>query len=153
MQKNEIFVDLLERMTVLVAANGNVLRSHIDGSLQMKSFLGGNAGTATCLLPLLSLCFSLPLYVCMSVCHSISHCSFPEVHFGLNEDLVIGKEEGRGLLGAVVLDDCSFHENANLTDFDRDRTISMAAISGEVQTLLVCIAAIIHVCACMQIYV
>ena len=89
------------------------------------------------------------MYVCLSVT-LFSHCSFPEVHFGLNEDLVIGKEEGRGLLGAVVLDDCSFHENANLTDFDRDRTISMAAISGEVQTLLVCIA---HVCACMQIYV
>ena len=43
-QKYEIFVDLLERQTVLVAANGHVLRSHIDGSLVMRSFLGGNAG-------------------------------------------------------------------------------------------------------------
>ena len=59
---------------------------------------------------------------------------FSEVHFGLNEDLVIGREEGRALIagGSVVLDDCSFHENANLTDFDRDRTITMAAVSGEV---------------------
>lgn len=43
-QKYEIFVDLLERLTVLVASNGHVLRSHIDGSLVMRSFLGGNAG-------------------------------------------------------------------------------------------------------------
>ena len=43
-QKNEIFVDLLERLTVLVASNGNILRSHLDGSLIMRSFLGGHAG-------------------------------------------------------------------------------------------------------------
>lgn len=42
-QKNEIFIDLLERLTVLVAANGNVLRSHLDGCIQMKSFLAGEA--------------------------------------------------------------------------------------------------------------
>ena len=27
-----------------MAANGHTLRSHIDGSLVMRSFLGGNAG-------------------------------------------------------------------------------------------------------------
>lgn len=56
-----------------------------------------------------------------------------EVRFGLNEDMVIGREEGamRGI-GAVVLDDCSFHENANLSEFDRDRCISIAAQDGEV---------------------
>ena len=107
---------------MLVAANGNVLRSHIDGSLQMKSFLGGNAGRCTCLSVCLLMFF------------------FSEVQFGLNEDLVIGREEGRALLagGSVVLDDCSFHENANLTDFDRDRTITMAAVSGEVCLCYLC---------------
>lgn len=39
--KNEIFVDLLERLTVLFNANGQVLRSEIDGCIQMKSFLQG----------------------------------------------------------------------------------------------------------------
>ena len=58
-----------------------------------------------------------------------------EVRFGLNEDVVIGREEGtmRGI-GAVVLDDCSFHENANLSEFDKDRSISIAAQDGEVST-------------------
>ena len=53
---------------------------------------------------------------------------------------MIGREEGRALIagGSVVLDDCSFHENANLTDFDRDRTITMAAVSGEVCVISVC---------------
>ncbi len=42
-QRCEVFVDLLERLTVLVASNGHVLRSHLDGSLVVRSFLGGNA--------------------------------------------------------------------------------------------------------------
>eukprot|EP00039_Didymoeca_costata_P001126 m.49951 g.49951 ORF g.49951 m.49951 type:complete len:448 (+) comp10641_c0_seq1:128-1471(+) len=40
-RKNEIFIDLLERLTVLFDTNGNVLRSEIDGCIQMKSFLQG----------------------------------------------------------------------------------------------------------------
>jgi AP-4 complex subunit mu-1 len=40
-KKNEIFVDILERITVLLNANGYVLNSCIDGSIQMKSYLAG----------------------------------------------------------------------------------------------------------------
>ena len=39
--KNEVFFDLLERMTVLIGANWSVLRQEIDGAIQMKSFLSG----------------------------------------------------------------------------------------------------------------
>ena len=39
--KNEIFIDLLERLTVLFASNGSVVRAEIDGCIQMKSFLQG----------------------------------------------------------------------------------------------------------------
>lgn len=41
-QKNEIFVDILERITVLMSGNGAVANSAIDGSIQMKSYLMGN---------------------------------------------------------------------------------------------------------------
>jgi len=40
--KNEIFVDILERLNVLFSANGYVLNSSIDGCIQMKSYLSGN---------------------------------------------------------------------------------------------------------------
>lgn len=40
-RKNEIFIDMLERLTVLFGANGAVLRAEIDGAIQMKSFLNG----------------------------------------------------------------------------------------------------------------
>ena len=41
-QKNEIYVDILEKLTVLFNANGFVVNSSIDGTIQMKSFLSGN---------------------------------------------------------------------------------------------------------------
>jgi len=41
-KKNEIFVDILERITVLMSSNGFVINSAIDGSIQMKSYLMGN---------------------------------------------------------------------------------------------------------------
>jgi AP-4 complex subunit mu-1 len=41
-QKNEIYVDIVERLTVLFNASGYVINSSIDGSILMKSFLSGN---------------------------------------------------------------------------------------------------------------
>lgn len=41
-RKNEIFVDIVERLTVLFNSGGQVVNSSIDGSIQMKSFLSGN---------------------------------------------------------------------------------------------------------------
>lgn len=40
--KNEIYVDILERLTILFNSNGYVVNSSIDGSIMMKSFLSGN---------------------------------------------------------------------------------------------------------------
>ena len=44
----------------------------------------------------------------------------------------MGKDDRRNVYGAVVLDDCNFHENAQLDQFDRDRTLSIVAPDGEV---------------------
>lgn len=40
--RNEIFVDILERLNVLFSPNGAVLNFTIDGCIQMKSYLAGN---------------------------------------------------------------------------------------------------------------
>ncbi|OMJ77966.1 hypothetical protein SteCoe_22320 [Stentor coeruleus] len=40
--KNEIFVDVLEKLTVLFNANGYIMNSSLDGCIQMKSFLRNN---------------------------------------------------------------------------------------------------------------
>ena len=40
-KKNEIFLDVVEKLNLLVAANGTVLHSEIQGAVRMKSFLSG----------------------------------------------------------------------------------------------------------------
>merc|ERR1711976_129587 len=40
-KKNEIFLDVVEKLDLLVSSNGTVLRSEILGALKMKSFLSG----------------------------------------------------------------------------------------------------------------
>lgn len=39
--KNEIFLDVIEKLNMLVAASGNILRSEVYGTVKMKSFLSG----------------------------------------------------------------------------------------------------------------
>lgn len=39
--KNEVYVDLLERLTMVFGARGNVVNTAVEGVLTLKSFLGG----------------------------------------------------------------------------------------------------------------
>lgn len=41
LSRNEIYVDLLERISVLFARSGEILNAEVDGFIQMKSFLSG----------------------------------------------------------------------------------------------------------------
>lgn len=94
-QKNEIFVDILERLNVLFSNNGYVLNSTIDGCIQMKSYLAGN----------------------------------PELRLALNEDLVIGRNQGT--YGSVAVDDINFNDCVNLSEFESNRTLSFVPPDGE----------------------
>lgn len=40
-KKNELYLDLVEKLTVLFSAQGNLLRAEIDGYLKMTSYLQG----------------------------------------------------------------------------------------------------------------
>lgn len=42
--KNEIFVDIFEKLSVLFNQNGTIINSQIDGVIQCKSYLRGNPG-------------------------------------------------------------------------------------------------------------
>lgn len=97
-QKNEIFVDILEKLNIIFNNNGYIVNSTIDGCIQMKSYLAGN----------------------------------PELRLALNEDLIIGKKNApANTYGALVLDDVSFHDCVNLSEFDRGRVLSFFPPDGE----------------------
>ncbi len=58
----------------------------------------------------------------------------PELHMALNENLVVGKQGGGGdasAHGAVILDDCNFHECVRLDDFETMRQLCFRPPDGE----------------------
>ncbi|XP_042989784.1 AP-4 complex subunit mu isoform X2 [Carya illinoinensis] len=102
--REEIFVDIIEKISITFSSSGYILTSEIDGTIQMKSYLSGN----------------------------------PEIRVALNDDLGIGKD-GRPTYdyrsssgsGAVILDDCNFHESVRLDSFDSEKTLSLVPPDGE----------------------
>ncbi|KAG6392514.1 hypothetical protein SASPL_146736 [Salvia splendens] len=103
-KREEIFVDIIEKISVTFSSSGYVLTSEIDGTIQMKSYLTGN----------------------------------PEIRLALNDDLHIGRGSvpsfgysGSSGTGAVILDDCNFHESGHMDNFDVDRTLSLVPPDGE----------------------
>jgi len=101
-KKNEIFVDIYERINVTFNSNGYVLNSSIDGTIQMKSYLAGN--------PALKLALNEELVV--------------------GKKAAAGGAVGP-LYGAVEIDDCNFHECVKLDDFETNRIISFTPPDGE----------------------
>ncbi|XP_015576813.1 AP-4 complex subunit mu [Ricinus communis] len=103
-KREEIFVDVIEKISLTFSSSGYILTSEIDGTIQMKSFLTGN----------------------------------PEIRLALNDDLSLGRD-GRSTYGytsssgagAVILDNCNFHESVHLDSFDNDRTLTLIAPDGE----------------------
>ncbi|EOY14845.1 Clathrin adaptor complexes medium subunit family protein isoform 2 [Theobroma cacao] len=97
-RREEIFVDVIEKISVTFSASGYILTSEIDGTIQMKSYLTGN----------------------------------PEILLALNDDLNIGRDYRSSYgSGAVILDDCNFHESVQLNSFDIDRTLTLVPPDGE----------------------
>ncbi|XP_062163924.1 AP-4 complex subunit mu [Alnus glutinosa] len=103
-RREEIFVDIIEKISITFSSSGYILTSEIDGTIQMKSYLTGN----------------------------------PEIRLAFNDDLGIGRG-GRSVYdyrsssgsGAVILDDCNFHQSVRLDSFDMDKTLSLIPPDGE----------------------
>lgn len=55
----------------------------------------------------------------------------PELKLSLNEDIVVKGQGGHNGYGAVVLDDCNFHECVDLAEFGDLRTLSFYPPDGE----------------------
>lgn len=124
-------MDILERLNVLFSGTGYIINSTIDGCIQMKSYLSGN--------PELKLALNSDLVIgkgalvgvrkrggrtrgsefWREIYSQIQIC-FSQVHTG-----------GGSGYGAVVLDDCNFHECVRLDEFESSRTLSFFPPDGE----------------------
>lgn len=102
--REEIFVDVIEKISVTFSASGYVLTSEIDGTIQMKSYLTGN--------PEIRLALN------------------EELSIGRGGRTIHDYSSSSGA-GTLILDNCNFHESVQLDSFDMDRTLSLIAPDGE----------------------
>ncbi|XP_021743662.1 AP-4 complex subunit mu isoform X1 [Chenopodium quinoa] len=103
-KREEIFVDIIEKISVTFSSSGYILTSEIDGTIQMKSYLTGN--------PEIKLALN------------------EDVSIGRGGSSAYGYGNSVGS-GTVILDDCNFHESVHLDNFDLDRTLSLVPSDGE----------------------
>ena len=95
--KNEIFVDIIERLSVVISNEDGkyqIQNSSIDGCIQMKSYLSGNP----------------PLQLALNDDVTIS----------------TEERRQSTMSSSLVIDDAIFHEYADLSDFETSRVISVA---------------------------
>jgi len=100
-KKGEIFVDIVEKLSITFNSSGYVQNSAIDGSIQVKSYLSGR--------PLVKIALNEDLQIA-----------------GRNDGY-----NSYGSNYGVLLDDCNFYEHCNLDNFDIDRTITLNPSQGE----------------------
>jgi len=103
-KREEIFVDIIEKISVTFSSSGYILTSEIDGTIQMKSYLSGNPEIRLALNDDLS------------------------IGRGRSSIYDYGNSSGSG---SVILDDCNFHESVHLDNFDIDRTLALVPPDGE----------------------
>ncbi|ONK75641.1 uncharacterized protein A4U43_C03F19010 [Asparagus officinalis] len=103
-KREEIFVDIIEKISVTFSSSGYILTSEIDGTIQMKSYLTGN--------PEIRLALNEDLSIGKSGTSAYDY-----------------RSSSGG--GTVLLDDCNFHESVHLDSFDIDRTLSLVPPDGE----------------------
>lgn len=54
----------------------------------------------------------------------------PELKLVLNDDIVVGRQNAKSAINAVVLDDCNFHECVNAKEFDQLKTLKITPPDG-----------------------
>mmetsp|Transcript_47658 Transcript_47658/g.123579 ORF Transcript_47658/g.123579 Transcript_47658/m.123579 type:complete len:436 (-) Transcript_47658:1605-2912(-) len=105
-RKNELFLDVMEKVNVLVSSQGTVLKSDVTGSVQMRSYLSG-----------------------MPECRFGMNDKLVMEKEG--KSTVRNRRKGDG----IAIDDVQFHQCVKLGKFDTDRTVSFVPPDGEFELM------------------
>jgi len=106
-RKNEVYIDILERLTVTFASAGNVVCSDIDGCVKVRSYLAGDP--------------EIQMLLNDVIRENGDDASYVGGSSGLKQ----------GVSSSVVLDDCRFHECVDTEEFNRSATLIFRPPAGE----------------------
>lgn len=119
-KKNEVLLNVNEKISILVSRDGSILKSHVDGTIDLTTHLSG-----------------------MPICQfglndSLSVDFGDEPPFG-SEEFANKKSIPKAAAGRVLLEDCKFHQCVSLDKFNRDRVIKFVPPDGAMELMKYCV--------------
>lgn len=121
-KKNEVYVNVNEKINVLIGKNGSLLKAYVGGTIDCTTSLSG--------MPLCRLGLN----------DSPSHDGSGERKLSLSEmmseyDISNEKAIPTAAASSVILEDCKFHQCVQLRKFDQDNVISFVPPDGSFQLM------------------
>ncbi|KAG7661452.1 APM4 [[Candida] subhashii] len=110
-RRNEIFLNVTEKINILMNSQSDILRSYVDGSVQMKTHLSG-------------------MPVCRFGFNENTVLINPQINNGNNTTTNRNNRDG-----TVVLEDSKFHQCVELNMFETERIIQFIPPDGEFQLM------------------
>nr|XP_021527268.1 AP-4 complex subunit mu-1 isoform X1 [Aotus nancymaae] len=110
-RKNEVFLDVVERLSVLIASNGSLLKVDVQGEIRLKSFLPSGSEMRIGLTE----------------------------EFCVGKSELRGEEKGSvspwGYGPGIRVDEVSFHSSVNLDEFESHRILRLQPPQGELTVM------------------
>ncbi|ONH66361.1 AP-2 complex subunit mu [Cyberlindnera fabianii] len=115
-RKNEIYLDIYEKVNVLISQDGRIVKSYIDGFIDMNTHLSG--------MPLCKFGLNDSLSLTGSGGGALD-----------GYDVKNKKAIPNAAAGSVILEDCKFHQCVELDRFDSDRVIQFIPPDGQFELM------------------
>lgn len=115
-RKNEIYLDVYEKVNVLISHDGRIIKSYINGHIDMKTHLSG-------------------MPVCKFGLNDSLSLNNEEADFLSEYDVKNKNAIPKAAAGSVILEDCKFHQCVQLDKFDSERVIKFIPPDGEFELM------------------
>ncbi|ODV95454.1 hypothetical protein PACTADRAFT_58266 [Pachysolen tannophilus NRRL Y-2460] len=114
-RKNEVYLDVYEDVNLLMSADGSILRSYVEGHIQMKTHL---TGMPECKFGL-----------------NDSLMLDSNSNGGAFNEKLNSKSIPKAAAGAVSLENCKFHQCVDLQNYDSERVIKFIPPDGDFELM------------------
>lgn len=118
-KKNEVFLDVNERISILVSHDGSILKSYVDGTVEIVTHLSG--------MPVCR--FGLNDALSLNTPFSDAQDLEP------NNDIKNKNAIPKAAAGSVILEDCKFHQCVHLDKFHSERIIKFIPPDGSFELM------------------
>lgn len=119
-KKNEVLLNVNEKISILVSRDGSILKSYVDGTIDLTTHLSG-------------------MPICQFGLNDSLSVDFEDDLVVDGEDFTNKKAIPKAAAGRVMLEDCKFHQCVSLDKFNQDRVIKFVPPDGSMELMKYCV--------------